>query len=145
MHSISLHSDSLHSVSFACGCVHQVMNLWVGLYVSPLLQGIPFKPRCKCASYCFSGREQQFELNAKYSADSPVPQGFESDIGRFMLGPPKPPSSGEKPKLKVMQLLPVMKYLGKCALVYHNKAQVAVVHLVQDSYPWMNMAHLLYS
>ena len=49
-------------------------------------------------------REQQFELHAKYSADSPVPQGFEQDIGRFLLGPPKPASSGDKPKLKVPPL-----------------------------------------
>ncbi|DBB16364.1 hypothetical protein WJX82_007687 [Trebouxia sp. C0006] len=46
-------------------------------------------------------REQQFELQAKYSADSPIPQGFDQDIGRFMLGPPKAPAAGDKPKLKV--------------------------------------------
>jgi len=46
-------------------------------------------------------REQQFELQAKYSADSPIPQGFDQDIGRFMLGPPKAPATGDKPKLKV--------------------------------------------
>ncbi len=55
---------------------------------------------------CFEGnallyREQQFELQAKYSADSPIPPGFDQDIGRFMLGPPKAPAAGDKPKLKV--------------------------------------------
>lgn len=49
-------------------------------------------------------REQQFELHAKYSADSPIPEGFNRDIGQFMLGPPKTPAGGEKPKLKVLQL-----------------------------------------
>lgn len=47
-------------------------------------------------------REQQFELQAKYSADSPVPDSFDQDIGKFMLGPPKPASGGDKAKLKVM-------------------------------------------
>lgn len=47
-------------------------------------------------------REQQFELQAKYSADSPVPESFDRDIGRFMLGPPKSVSGGDKAKLKVV-------------------------------------------
>ena len=47
-------------------------------------------------------REQQFELQAKYSADSPVPESFDRDIGRFMLGPPKSASNGDKAKLKVV-------------------------------------------
>ena len=46
-------------------------------------------------------REQQFELQAKYSTDSPVPESFDLEIGRFMLGPPKPASNGDKVKLKV--------------------------------------------
>ena len=50
-------------------------------------------------------REQQFELQARYSADSPIPESFDQDIGRFMLGPPKPASSGDKVKLKVFRLL----------------------------------------
>lgn len=47
-------------------------------------------------------REQQFELQAKYSDDSPIPDSFDREIGRFMLGPPKPASAGDKAKLKVM-------------------------------------------
>ena len=50
-------------------------------------------------------REQQFELQARYSADSPIPESFDQDIGRFMLGPPKPASTGDKVKLKVICLL----------------------------------------
>ncbi|KAL3152123.1 hypothetical protein ABBQ32_001221 [Trebouxia sp. C0010 RCD-2024] len=46
-------------------------------------------------------REQQFELQARYTSDSPVPESFGLDIGRFVVGPPKPSSSGDKVKLKV--------------------------------------------
>ena len=46
-------------------------------------------------------RDQQFELKADYSADSPVPQGFDAAVGRFIIGPAKATASGEKPKLKV--------------------------------------------
>ena len=46
-------------------------------------------------------RDQQFELKADYSADSPVPQGVDSAVGRFIVGPAKAAANGEKPKLKV--------------------------------------------
>lgn len=46
-------------------------------------------------------RDQQFELKADYSADSPVPQGFDAAVGKFIIGPAKATASGEKPKLKV--------------------------------------------
>lgn len=60
-----------------------------------LVKQIPNKVPDKC-------REQQFELQAKYSDDSPIPESFDREIGRFMLGPPKPVSAGDKAKLKVM-------------------------------------------
>ena len=36
--------------------------------------------------------------------DSPVPQGFDSAVGRFVIGPAKATANGEKPKLKVSAL-----------------------------------------
>lgn len=46
-------------------------------------------------------RDQQFELKADYSADSPIPQGSDSAVGRFIVGPAKASATGDKPKLKV--------------------------------------------
>lgn len=60
-------------------------------------------------------REQQFELQAKYSDDSPIPESFDQEIGRFMLGPPKSASAGDKAKLKVMlPSLVSLHLLAKC-------------------------------
>ena len=50
--------------------------------------------------FMYGCRDQQFELKADYSADSPVPTGFDTSVGRFLVGPAKASAGGEKPKLK---------------------------------------------
>ena len=50
--------------------------------------------------FMYRCRDQQFELKADYSADSPVPTGFDTSVGRFLVGPAKALAGGEKPKLK---------------------------------------------
>lgn len=74
-------------------------------------------------------REQQFELQAKYSADSPVPESFDQDIGRFMLGPPKSASGGDKAKLKVV-LPACFNDIGWSKLVMLLAACVPLQHLL---------------
>lgn len=67
------------------------------------------KPQCDAPSSLYMAddtsicRDQKFELKADYSADSPVPQGVDSAVGRFIVGPAKAAANGEKPKLKVRE------------------------------------------
>lgn len=47
-------------------------------------------------------RNSAFTLTARYTEDSPVPEGFDPVIGTFEIGPPvHVPTDGSKAKIKV--------------------------------------------
>ncbi len=59
-------------------------------------------------------RNTAFTLTARYTDDSPVPEGFDRTIGTFEIGPPvNVPTDGSNAKIKVkVSIFAAMHVLG---------------------------------